>query len=54
LIEMFAHPTVGALAAHLERGAAPGEGGDDSRERVRRQRQGLELQRQRLAQRRSR
>jgi acyl carrier protein len=53
LIEMFAHPTVGALAAHLERGESDEEGGDDSRERVRRQRQGLEMQRQRLARRRT-
>jgi len=54
LIAMFAHPTVAALAAWLEsrEEPPPGEDGDDSRERVRRQRQGLEMQRRRLAQRR--
>jgi len=55
LIAMFSHPTVAALAAWLEsrEETPPGEDGDDSRERVRRQRQGLEMQRRRLAQRRS-
>jgi amino acid adenylation domain-containing protein len=54
LLAMFAHPTVAALAAWLESREAPAaeETRDDSRERVRRQRQGLEMQRRRLAQRR--
>jgi amino acid adenylation domain-containing protein len=54
LIEMFTHPTVAALAAWLENGegaAPPVE--EDSSDRARRQRQGLEMQRQRLARRRS-
>jgi amino acid adenylation domain-containing protein len=54
LLAMFAHPTVAALAAWLESRDEPaaGETRDDSRERVRRQRQGLTMQRRRLAQRR--
>jgi len=54
LLALFAHPTVAALAVWWEgRGAAEAPGGDDdSRERMRRQRQGLDLQRRRLAQRR--
>ncbi|HKH48909.1 MAG TPA: amino acid adenylation domain-containing protein [Thermoanaerobaculia bacterium] len=54
LIVMFAHPTVAALAAWLENRDEPdpGDGGDDARERIRRQRQGLEMQRRRAAQRR--
>jgi amino acid adenylation domain-containing protein len=54
LIEMFTHPTVAALAASLEKGdgeVAAAE--DDSGDRARRQRQALEMQRQRLARRRS-
>jgi amino acid adenylation domain-containing protein len=55
LLAMFAHPTVAALAAWLETREEPevDAAQDDSRERVRRQRQGLEMQRRRLAQRRS-
>jgi amino acid adenylation domain-containing protein len=57
LMMMFAHPTVAALAAWMESRDEPdvddiGDGGDDARERVRRQRQGLEMQRRRAAQRR--
>jgi amino acid adenylation domain-containing protein len=53
LIEMFTHPTVAALAAWLEKGEAVLVAEEDSSDRARRQRQGLEMQRQRLARRRS-
>jgi amino acid adenylation domain-containing protein len=52
LIKLFEHPTVEALAAWLEGAAEEGLDSAESRDRVRRQRHGLELQRQRLAQRR--
>ncbi len=53
LLQIFEHPTVGALAAWLGGAAEADLPAQGSRERVQRQRQGLELQRQRLAQRRS-
>jgi acyl carrier protein len=55
LLKLFEHPTVGALAAKLTNLDAGGSGAPDpaSRERARRQRAGLEAQRQRLAARRS-
>jgi amino acid adenylation domain-containing protein len=48
LLKLIEHPTVAALAGWLE-GAAEALPGPDSRDRVRRQRQALDLQRQRLA-----
>jgi amino acid adenylation domain-containing protein len=53
LLKLFEHPTVEALAAWLDQGAEEILDSDDSRDRVRRRRQGLDLQRQRLAQRRT-
>jgi amino acid adenylation domain-containing protein len=54
LLKMFEHPTVGALAAYLEQGGEAALASTASRERAERHRQGLELQRQRLAARRTR
>jgi acyl-coenzyme A synthetase/AMP-(fatty) acid ligase len=48
LLKLIEHPTVAALAAWLE-GVEEALPGADSRDRVRRQRQALDLQRQRLA-----
>jgi len=53
LLKLFEHPTVETLAAWLEDGAEEGLDSGASRDRMRRQRQGLEQQRQRLAQRRT-
>jgi amino acid adenylation domain-containing protein len=53
LLKLFEHPTVEALAAWLEEGSEAVIDTGESRERGRRQRQGLELQRQRFAQRRT-
>ncbi|HJX28392.1 MAG TPA: amino acid adenylation domain-containing protein, partial [Thermoanaerobaculia bacterium] len=54
LIEMFVHPTVGALAARIENGVGEAPAVEEgSGDRARRQKQGLEMQRQRLARRRS-
>ena len=53
LLKLFEHPTVEALAAWLEGGSEAVIDAGESRERGRRQRQGLELQRQRFAQRRT-
>jgi amino acid adenylation domain-containing protein len=47
LLKLFEHPTVETLAGWLEGGAEVTLVAGDSRDRVRRQRQGLELQRQR-------
>jgi hypothetical protein len=47
LLKLIEHPTVAALAAWLE-GVEEAVPGADSRDRVRRQRQALDLQRQRL------
>ncbi|HBL31774.1 MAG TPA: non-ribosomal peptide synthetase, partial [Acidobacteria bacterium] len=54
LLALFAHPTVAALAVWWESRDAPEAPGaeEDSRERMRRGRQGLDQQRRRLAQRR--
>ncbi|HEY2738652.1 MAG TPA: non-ribosomal peptide synthetase, partial [Thermoanaerobaculia bacterium] len=53
LLKLFEHPTVETLAAWLEDGAEEELDSGASRDRMRRQRQGLEQQRQRLAQRRT-
>jgi len=53
LLKLFEHPTIETLAAWLDDGAEEGLDSGASRDRMRRQRQGLEQQRQRLAQRRT-
>jgi amino acid adenylation domain-containing protein len=53
LLKLFEHPTVGALAESLEGGGEAFPGTEESRGRAERQRQGLELQRQRMAARRA-
>jgi hypothetical protein len=53
LLKLIEHPMVATLAAWLDQGPGPETAetlpGPDSRDRVRRQRQALDLQRQRLA-----
>jgi hypothetical protein len=51
LSKLFEHPTVGALATWLAGDEAPTGSAEVSRDRARLQRQGLALQRQRLARR---
>jgi amino acid adenylation domain-containing protein len=56
LLSLFEHPTIKALAAFLEnrdKGDETAPGGEDSRGRASRQRDGFELQRQRLLERRA-
>ena len=55
LLALFEHPTVAALAAYLERAAAPAvqEAPADTREREERRREALDRQRRRLAGRRA-
>ncbi|HVR97665.1 MAG TPA: phosphopantetheine-binding protein, partial [Thermoanaerobaculia bacterium] len=51
LAKLFEHPTVSALAAWLAGEETPGAAAEASRDRARLQRQGLAMQRQRLARR---